>query len=573
MAANISEMEGSPGMETNIGLYALHSDESQFSLQLSQQFAPFSEPQFQPTGSRPLYHPDITPVHIADSSCCLFRCEIPDDCAKARFYAGMLEFYLLDNKNQGAFVSCPMASCPSLYFEHPKDMLRHLKNCKFFDKGKTWCPTCQRFEYFNIRSSRKCSWDKDHNIGRKILQKYKDVFRGLGAGHTGAHEPYPCADLCAACSSPLAISSPSSTHNSHTRSLSQSSASSISVARQSHICNEPVSKTNHPHRYELDSPPGGPTELPGETPQLGLPTAGGGILLTAQGHDFTQEFPHVGQSSTFGHIGVSGQVAESQASRNTYNNEIGCLVHLQAAGAPISQQLTGSSKPAPPLGKSFSNQGVIPWLTVDTRLGLRRATDPYLSSEAMYDLGDIVTGARTAFPTARTNSAEQAQSTCMAGDVPEGRQVQWTLPFDSGTFLEPATPVLERPQSSYPASPASTLVSPFSTWEEGLKCDECGFRPKGKPESHMAYLRKHRKAKHQENPKLTCDKCGKTFTRLDNMTKHMKRKHKVHELASFAKRQRPGSADNQQSLNLLPEPRKKRRIYNRTWPSKTKESG
>ncbi|KAI0466555.1 hypothetical protein F4859DRAFT_519010 [Xylaria cf. heliscus] len=148
--------------------------------------------------------PEPAPSYFSNAddvpkSGCRFNSDVIDDCAKARFYARMLEIYLLDD--EGADLSCPFEACEARDFKNPKAMLRHLKACKHFKKGVFLCPLCGRNESIRLRSNRRCRWDKEHLV-QKILRKYKDLFRGFGINRSEAQKP-TSTELCRRCSEPL----------------------------------------------------------------------------------------------------------------------------------------------------------------------------------------------------------------------------------------------------------------------------------------------------------------------------------------------------------------------------------
>ncbi|KAK5636289.1 hypothetical protein RRF57_012001 [Xylaria bambusicola] len=142
---------------------------------------------------RPPYRRGMETDYTPDPSC-LFRSDVLDDCSKVRFYARMLEIYLLQDEHgdQSTQIRCPLADCWQ-FFESPKAMLLHLKHCKRFADGKFWCPTCHRYESFRVRTGKRCSWDKDH-IGRKL----KSFFQGLGNGRPVTQPTSNCA-FCTNC--------------------------------------------------------------------------------------------------------------------------------------------------------------------------------------------------------------------------------------------------------------------------------------------------------------------------------------------------------------------------------------
>ncbi|KAJ3565065.1 hypothetical protein NPX13_g7629 [Xylaria arbuscula] len=181
---------------TSIGAHILGVEEKQLvTYACDHEIEPAVLPQWpQSPASRPPYR-EVMAIGNALDPNCQFRSEVLDDCAKARFYARMLELYVFDNRYHNGQVRCPLAACPKEY-DNPLEMLQHLKHCKNFTDGKYWCPTCGRYESFRVRSGKRCSWDKDH-LGRKFIQAGKCIFHGLGNNQPETQQTSVCP-VCSA---------------------------------------------------------------------------------------------------------------------------------------------------------------------------------------------------------------------------------------------------------------------------------------------------------------------------------------------------------------------------------------
>jgi len=460
-----------------------------------------------------------------------------------------------------------MASCPAHDFKHPKDMLRHLKNCKFFEKGKFWCPTCRRYESFKVRSNKQCSWDKEHNIGRKLLQKSKDVFRGLGASRSGAQQPLNCG-LCAMCSAPLPVDTP--IQNGRMGSFCQSSP--VQVAGQSQKYHQPGPPTSISRPHELDStsfselcagstssnnstqfpaplpespvlPPvyhnnhqGAMSEVSlvstsphpsafsisptssthGETPLVSVSHDVGSMFKMAHHNEFRQSF--IESNNGFGQHNISAPV------NSTPSHDLGSLVHFPAACAPIPEQLATSSTLPSTLRRPTVHQET-PILRGQTLQSRRRPVALVLgldiTSNDPQNL-DNLTRVRTVSPSVET--VDQTRG------IAEGLSAT-----HEGSPLGASAPLSA---SSVQSSQSSTLTSMS---EKELKCNTCGYKPKRNLKS---YLRKHEDI-HKGN-QIPCTHCKATFTRQDNLTTHLRKTHRIFN-RSLSKRRRD-SSDSLQSL-------------------------
>ncbi|KAI0184946.1 hypothetical protein EV127DRAFT_485634 [Xylaria flabelliformis] len=197
MNPNLYEMEGSPqtthqfksGIQPN---YNMDNTSGNIFPTLDNQLVPFES--LNRHQGLP-FSPSHCPIGVISVPSCRFRCEVLDDCAKARFYARTLEYYLLDD--EGADLNCLFKGCQARNFKNLKDMLRHLKHCPFFDEGVFYCPLCNRYESFRVQSSRRCRWNRKH-----LGQKLKTIFRSFIGNRPETQRPLHNG-LCYQCSAPL----------------------------------------------------------------------------------------------------------------------------------------------------------------------------------------------------------------------------------------------------------------------------------------------------------------------------------------------------------------------------------
>lgn len=87
-----------------------------------------------------------------------------------------------------------------------------------------------------------------------------------------------------------------------------------------------------------------------------------------------------------------------------------------------------------------------------------------------------------------------------------------------------------------------------------LRCPECDFVPTGKVEKASTYMYKHRQT-HLKELRFSCQQCGKTYSRKDNVTAHAKKTHGGSPAPGGKKR--PGSGN----IDQVSVHRKKSRSY------------
>ncbi|KAJ2983098.1 hypothetical protein NUW58_g6305 [Xylaria curta] len=511
--------------------------------------------------SRPLYHSGMDTGPAADPTC-EFRSIILDDCAKARFYASALEYYLLDNDYRDVELSCPLENCPKI-FQNAKDMLQHLKHCKRFDTGVFWCPTCFRYESFRTRSGRRCSWDKDH-LGRKFIQKSRDFLRSITGNNPGAWHNPNCGGLCTKCSGPL-------------NTMMQGSGQTAPFGQAQHVrlaMESPMSSGQSHHELAAMNAPG---ELSGESSFGGSSPENspvGPLLHRGCNHAYSVSemspttvspdgvlgntsispessaysgMPAVSRRNSGGLFNrVASRVTDLYSQGSTSNSIVnqrcaslyGDISPNHGFGSHDASKLTTFSRPPslPPTLAQRPSSYARPNLTLETTRGI---------STPIASIPDFGT------PPHRSETISHPVVT-----------IGQALPIPSTPLLEENI-FLIQPDSSLEPSPSmsafpelhSEAASASISSEEELKCPDCSFKPSGKPEALKTYLKKHISNQHKECNKYPCDRCGQIFTRSDNLSVHIRKRHHIVSNTSPSKRRRDSTDSIRPSFLSQPKRR------------------
>ncbi|GAP88242.1 putative zinc finger C2H2-like protein [Rosellinia necatrix] len=433
---------------------------------------------------------------------CLFRSGVIDDCSKARFYLRTLEFYLLEHHHSAPF-HCPMATCPE-WFANARDMLVHLKICKRFSDGVFWCSPCRRYEEFRTQSGRRCSWDKEW-LGQKLLQKSKDALRDLTGNFPETPQVYKCG-LCVRCNASLQTPwVPNCGHSVQTFELITESTKPFELVTESspvELAGSPMTSktgsTQHQEALEYSHQESISEPSPVSSGSNGSPT-NASVSPTSSTHveqHSTAYAPHLVNLAS----GTDGFLAESykelqtinsvrnrrRSNRTSFRGSV-LYSHPTIPPTPPMNPLSVASISPPVLASAIAQHSSyynMPEVTREIQAGEFMASMPF-----------------SATPSIRPYSPEDYPST-----APPSFEAYSTSP------QEPDQPVPDT--LPHPRSPPPTYKA---------VCPECGFEPTGKPESLKAYLRKHRKTHRRVS--LPCDFCNKFFTRQDNRSSHMRRKH------------------------------------------------
>ncbi|KAI0860856.1 hypothetical protein F4860DRAFT_189542 [Xylaria cubensis] len=485
------------------------------------------------------FSPSHCPIGVISDPNCRFHCEVLDDCAKARFYARTLEYYLLDD--EGADLNCLFAGCQARNFKNLKDMLRHLKHCPFFEKGVFRCPLCNRYESFRVQSSRRCRWNKKH-----LGQKLKNVFRSFIGNRPETQNPVHNG-LCYKCSAPL-----------DERSMQGDGHATPFIPMQSTI------PTILPNQVELDSQPclelsteySSPASRAGDSSSENSPkrtqlqpnsnnlyltsevssattSLEGSIVSVSPGSSHHDEIPAaIPRHNPWSKLNKASRPltelrseaspssgTENQRSLSLYENfptseSLGFINPLGAGTLIGSANL--SATPTPNLSP--------PKLRIDTSPSIPNSTVAALGCEVSLYRSQTVnypvpTDTQTAvgLPTSRTHS------------LPSGGPILDALSLGQD-FLMPQALL----DSSIDPSPSASSLILWNSQQESpssspsgteLRCPQCPFKPRGNPAGFKSYLRKHMNSIHGKRSSIQCSSCEITFTRHDNMLAHRRKEH------------------------------------------------
>ncbi|KAI1123550.1 hypothetical protein F5Y10DRAFT_48571 [Nemania abortiva] len=510
--------------------------------------------------------------HAANPNCG-FRLGVLDDCAKARFYARALEFYLMPNQHQNAVsFRCPMAHCPER-FPDPKEMLKHLKHCKLFAKGEFFCPACRRQESFRVRSGRRCSWDKEHHLGQKFLQKSKDFFQGI-TGNRAANQQIQSHSYCANCWGFL-VSGGSAQGGGHlgpfsqvhpkqaTRlALSSNELHSVSLAcpfpeldsvARSELCSNP-SSTNSPTEtyaqpaYTDSNPISNISDVSSVTMSPdGIPNSSSNSPTSPPDYEERHSVSRRPNSPSilsrashrsagfWGDSNINDPIAD-QHSASLYSSVPASqgLEFLTFSTAPLAHESFIGSL-SPPLMPANHRNGLK--LRIETPGNDINIVGPILDFQAPPHRSHLMNYA-AGIPNQRVVSLP----TEMIYQPPNDFLI--ATPDVESSRSEPSSSI--DPSSSVSAVPTSTPQTSPSSFasDQSLQCPMCF-----KSFSKLSYLKKHLLT---HDPKMVrCHFCDEEFTRKDNLAPHIRRIHDPNYKTPKRRRSSPDS--------FLSTPRRKKK--------------
>ncbi|KAK7918065.1 hypothetical protein PG985_009939 [Apiospora marii] len=541
---------------------------------------------------------------------CGFQTRVVDNCSKSRLYALAMEYYLLEEASPTPDgVRCLMSDCPRA-FRDPKQMLWHLRECEFFSNGKYDCPECNTTQTFRTTTQKKCSW-----LRTRLSTKAMQFLHASAA--VVKHMIGPKSHLCVNCrhtlkedlgrelrnrgGSPdgfeeLPLYTSRKRFNSYPdhgkRPSTGSSSSSGYSSRELHelVGTSPVSELPWNQSQQLRS------ELEANVTfntQWGpKQSAGQSVANLSQiaETDYQRPATDVSGMSTKSMGGFSTDVSptSSPKSPNTLNGtmtmqsgDLNSLFQMsrQSSTANINQpsaNLAGivynqsthvaSSIGIPDLSASMFPQDPLEGNAAniakrDSIRGLHydpMTCDPDNADYTFlqfFNLGN--TDATTATPTEQTFKDSLARS--------------YTNPFPRAAAAPVTAAATTAQNNNYirrhetisegisPDSADSSSSSPGTGGKQAsineLRCPECDFIPTGKAEKANTYLYKHRQT-HLKELRFSCQQCGKTYSRKDNVTAHAKKTHGPFGLPGGRKRQGSGDSGDQLSVH-----RKKSRSY------------
>lgn len=279
--------------------------------------------------------------------------------------------------------------------------------------------------------------------------------------------------------------------------------------------------------------PDGNIMSPDISPRSSLPE---GIPPAARCRNSMNRFKSIARrfAGFYGEAGSSSSGIENQRSASLYanfpaNHGIGPLIDLDAETSVGSLDI-----PLPPMPHPSR-----PELTLETPATIldftARASDYetplYRNQTVNYCAATEIQPAASL----RTSLAHsQINEVSVLDTLPLGEDIFMAQSFqDSSINPSPSA-------SHYSISNAEQTSPSSSPTEQELKCAECDFRPKGKPEARKSYLLKHMNSKHKKRSTTLCSVCNRPFTRSDNMLAHCRKRHGA---PSGSKRGR-GSSDS-----------------------------
>ncbi|KAI1434067.1 hypothetical protein GGR50DRAFT_695471 [Xylaria sp. CBS 124048] len=474
-------------------------------------------------------------AHSANSNG-LFNWGLPEDSYRARCYAQALEFYLLENEfPEREPYLCPMATCPALAFESLKGMLRHLKTCQSFTKEGFMPFTNYQFGSPRVQApKRHHSWDK--HLGQ-FMQRSKRVFRSfagnrLNTQQTQGQGPYP--------KFPGQSLDTMAYNNSHASLFSQISPSQRTVPAL--LPPNPPTATPEDQCAELD-----PTNCFFE-----LPVDSDMASSRAQSQSEATTY----DSSRSGSINSMASVSTNPTSTNVsptaptpfhlpFNDrsrEVIIPRHVRPsapsyneAGLNLDYSFPGLDSvpkfcPFPPPSNIY-DMSVSP-TSVDppaAQFGSQGMTNPQPATTGQYS-------PRPSSPVLDLTSQSvlldesQDMDNLAEEDCPE---LSWAPVSDmvEGESINPlvidtSLPQLANSAATTPATPSPLdLGGQSPTADEEIKCSLCNFKPSGRPHNLKAYLRKHVQSSHRMKRFIVCERCGKKFTRRDNLRAHHRKRH------------------------------------------------
>ncbi|KAI1149642.1 hypothetical protein F4825DRAFT_46527 [Nemania diffusa] len=515
-----------------------------------------------PSGMRPLFNGMA--VRPTPGTSCLFLSEVLDDCAKARFYARALEFYLLTNEHQNTTLQCLSATCVRT-FTDPREMLKHLKNCKFLEKGQFFCPACHQYESFRVRSGRRCSWDKE-DFSQRVRQKSKDFFQGFTGSRSSSHA------YCAKCSCSLSKSQP---HPAPT--YPRPELDSVNIAISELIVETP--------EMEGDTEQNHNTDLRSEN-SLSPPYPPPGYASVNLGSDISDMSPNTmspDKVSTASSISsLSPSAYEEQPTRRKSSTSILSRANRRSAGlwsGSDNGNYTEDQRLPSLYSRVSTSQGVgsfvpiSPPLPHETFIELPNSplmleqlrNVPKLQLETPNDTTNP-TGSMIHFqPLYHNHLMDYTPDIPIQGiaslpveisyqTLSELSQLFTATPDDEPIASEPSSSVdTSPPVSAVPTSASQTLHAP-RLLEQKLKCTECR-----KTFRKQSYLKKHKSTHDPDRKRITCNTCKTEFTRQDNLTVHLRKIHDSNHKPLRRRRNKPADSLSESRLKRKVSPNRHHR--------------
>ncbi|KAI0137993.1 hypothetical protein F4776DRAFT_670634 [Hypoxylon sp. NC0597] len=499
---------------------------------------------------------------------CVFLKSVVDDCYKSRLYARIFEYYFVEN-NPELFKSCrcPMENCPQRSFTHPKPMLLHLKNCKFFSQGLFRCPTCNDAEKFQTTSHKKCSWNRE-KFSQKVQRVVKAKLKSITSPRLGSKLP---SEHCKDCGRSLRIKGPHDpfifpeipSRPCSTSPIFDASSFTIPIELPTSCSLQELVDTSPRPELQADSPIKGYKEPP---PSPTYQDEAHGVLDSVSDMSSSSKFPSIktlSPASTSGidSAGLSPAITpESFMSTSTghtlpsdYFGRIDFASDIQAGAngnGYVEQPRISLQRPrstliydAPStfdsvvLQSSFNRMGSPGGrgctLSLQTP-GLNLNCPPWIPYQE-----NTVNPMNCGGQLNLRNSPPQSSviETPLLSDfrphldssiaVKNADAAELLMPFTDSSPL--GTPL----DSFFPPS-SSDLPPDQEPLAQDFKCPKCDFLPNCRPKGFRASLRKHMETHTEKSHK--CLHCPKMYKRADNLKAHVDKKHRG--LGGLKRRQR-----------------------------------
>ncbi len=498
----------------------------------------------------PCKPPQSTYVYTLVDTMARFHNELVDGCScSRRIWNMVVEHYFLDvGTDESLYYHCLVPRCHKSFTCH-QDMFRHLKacleGCDHYSNGILNCLVCNGAETHQIHPYRKCGWCKV----KRSIENLRSSLSFSSHRRSGSQEGLRCG----ACSPPLPLG-PSSPHSAGSEGTSSTMApAKLSLPEKAYgnMMNSPIELGNTGLVELMDSPP--VYEL-GSTHITKLEDSvrnsidshiGSNIyddLLTqnpdSESTDFNcqpstadrrlsqcQPSTLVSSPSTYPYWSPAS-VSSASSDNNMVQNDTVSSVDFDGH-EQVSIDGAGDRTKFPYWQANYGNESVKISSTLgNTSLCEERTPCVHQIWPLGSDLGSSnfesdLFASRTGTEVLTSISSGLSRHTNGAITIP-----YINTQFDAGDKaplyeLSPSSQTTTFPQTSDALS--QDQAGGHQGTVSGLSCPDCSFQPSGNPKNYIAYLRKHRRI--HQNPQVVCAKCGKSYTRQDNLTVHTNKIH------------------------------------------------
>ncbi|KAI1466610.1 uncharacterized protein F4812DRAFT_460880 [Daldinia caldariorum] len=528
-----------------------------------------------------LFEEPLSPRNI--NKPCFLQKGVIDKCYKGRFYSRAVEFHLLEN-DPTSFRDCRclMENCPQRNFSDARDMLRHLKGCKYFSQGIFRCPTCNDAEKFQTTSSKKCSWDRPkmrqrlQNTIRATVDTVKDIVSPRSSamtpfghckecGQTVEYKHYPSPfpgihDRPCSISpiyDPAAIQMPQEMNDTvRGARVEELMDTSILLELQE---KSPASDRgdanygevyNFPHVVSNCSPS---LDLPIELPSVNIARTAtidtsSTVPTESPKSAFSSQPGHHCPSEDDQYMDFLGGVTSQEAIPNSNHLDLAYSTWQPSSSAQL-YDIPSSHISIPPMsqGQRGFRESRGHSLTIQMN---------HLNSPLHVPIWENTTRHMNVLNLSAVGNIPSPMSST---DMPSHSNLDACVhSFTATKRIDPLQPtilvdLLSSPDSTIPSSNREQSPSSATSMlsNEIQQCPHCNYRPKGKKENAKAYLSKHISSTHGSTT-YKCGFCEKAYSRRDNRGVHIRKHHSSEE---GSKKRRKGadspSSENHRSKRVL----------------------